>query len=307
MGIPSLEPTQRGTPAAPMTLEERELRGVVVPAPPRTAFPLAAHEGNGAESEETLPHSRRAAALEQHWYECLLYPVLAWRLVAPLALGLTALTGVALLAWTNLEDMGPPSWWIWLASWAGPFLILGYTGAFLQGVLASGAAGETGFVRWPGTDLRLIVWALAAWLVGFLAGPIVFAAAALWFWLYAGDPGVLDWLVIIELCVAGTIHWLLALVAIHQGDRLADVNPVCVGRLVRRLGYRAVLGTVGGAAIGLAVGHTLLSALTALRENPVRGWILLFAGWLVCVAWLTFLFRMLGLWCFRSRVEAAPA
>src|SRR5262249_56003333 len=40
---------------------------------------------------------RRDMALEKHWYECLLFPFYAWRLLLPLGAAMTALTGVGAL------------------------------------------------------------------------------------------------------------------------------------------------------------------------------------------------------------------
>ena len=187
--------------------------------------------------------------------------------------------------------------------WVAPFLTVGYLCGVLDCVLASAAAGETGFTRWPGFDLRIVLRALFVWIVCFLAGPILFVVAAFLFWYHAGDPTPLDWLIVVELCVVGATHFLLALVAVHQSDRLRDVNPLTVGDGIRRLGPRAVFAILGIVTVGLLFGWWTLHALVMLFEEPLLGWPLLFASWLGGLAWLTFLFRLLGIWCFRSRVE----
>jgi len=221
----------------------------------------------------------------------------------PLALAMTVLTGVAALAWPDLGSLQTPPWWIWLVVWVAPFLTLGYVCGFLQCVLVSAAAGEVGFVRWPGLDLRVLIRALTAWTACFLAGPIVFAATAFGFWLYAGDPTWVDWFIIAELCVVGTCHWLLALVAVHQGDRLRDANPLRVGDVIRRLGYPVVLAALGAAAVSLGFGLLVVQTLPSVHEESLQGWLLLWLGWLGGLGWLTFFFRLLGIWCFQSRVE----
>ena len=318
VGVPMLQPTHRGTPVAPLTPAEKSTlrQHAVDPIPAPDSLAAAAQEIFEYGSPDThhpgaLPkqhrHRRRMLALEKHWYECLKFPQYAAHMILLLAVALTALSGVAVTAWPNLGETGIPPWGIWLIAWVAPFLTFGYVCGFLQCVLGSAAAGEIGFVRWPGLDLRFIVRALAMWIVCFLAGPIVFAAAAFWFWFHVGDGTPLDWFIVVELGLVGAAHWLLALVAVHQGDRLRDANPVRVGELIRRLGYGAVLATLGAAAVCLGFGLLILHALTMLHEEPIVPGLLLLVCWFGGLAWLTFFFRLLGLWCFRSRVEAWDA
>ncbi len=317
VGVPSLQATHRGTTPAPMTPAEKAKVGRPsddsIPAPDSLAAAAqGVFEHGSADPDDPggvakkRRRSRRLLALEKHWYQCLWFPTYAWHMVLGLALALTALSGVMVMAVPEFGNITVQPSWIWLVLWVAPFLTFGYVCGFLQCVLGSAAAGETGFVRWPGSDLRLIVRALLAWIVCFLAGPIVFAAAAFWFWLHAGDPTFLDWLIIIELGLVGTAHWLLTLVAVHQGDRLRDANPARVADLIRRLGYGTVLATLGAAAVGLAIGLLILHALAQLHDAFLSSWLLLALGWLIGLAWLTFFFRLLGLWCFQSRVEGMP-
>lgn len=314
VGVPFLQPTQRGTAPAPLTPEERANLGrrtvETLPAPGSLAAAAqdvfefggaAGHDPSAASKVKRPP--RRVLALEKHWYECLPFPIRAWPMVVPLSLVWTALTGIAVYVWPDLTNGQETPTWIRLLVGLAPLWTCAYTCAFLQCVLASAAAGETGFVRWPGSDLRLIVRALLAWLICFLSGPIIFASAAFGFWLHAGIPTWLDWLMIIELTLVGAGHWLLTLVAVHQGDRLRDANPVRVGDVIRRLGYRAVAGSLAASAVGLAFGLLVLHALTLLHDDLIPGFLLLFVAWLGGLAWLTFLFRLLGIWCIQSRVD----
>jgi hypothetical protein len=314
VGVPSLQPTQRGTVAAPISPAERAKLGrygEAWEAESAAATATATESPPGTESADGRDASpkprrrpRRDMALEKHWYECLLFPFYAWRLLLPLAAAMTALTGVGALAWPELGSIQAPPWQVWLVCWAAPFLALSYACGYLQCVLASAAAGDVGFVRWPGADLRILIRALAAWTLCFLAGPVVFAVIAVWFWIHAGDPTWVDWSIIAELWIIALTHWLLTLVAVHQGDRLRDANPVRVGDVIRRLGYRVVAATVGAAGISLLLGLLITDALPMVHEDSVQGWFFLVLGWLGALAWLTFFFRLLGLWCFQSRVEA---
>jgi hypothetical protein len=311
VGIPTLEPTHRGAPAPHLSLAERQKQSSLGLAD----FPV--YPLSPAEAEATLekaqpgraqrkPRPRRVLALETRWYQCLAFPFYAWPLLGPLALALTVLTVLGAAAYPHVDIVAAPAW-VWLVGWTVPFLACGYIAAFLQCVLASAAAGETGFVRWPGADVGLIARALGIWLICFLAGPIVFFAVAFLFWFHVGDPAAIDWLIVIELCVAGLGHWFLALVALHQTDRFIDANPARVAVLIRRLGYGAVLATLAAAGVALALGWIILQGLLQMPDEPAIGMAVVAGGWMLVLGWLAFLFRLLGLWCYRSRVEPAEA
>ena len=297
VGVPTLQPTHRGTEPAPLTPTERARRGHYEASDDRAAA------GERAEGDSKRPRRlpRRALALEKHWFQCLLYPFHVLPLVAGFAVILT-LISLGIAAWPELRTQA--HWGAWLAVLGALAGVLGLVAAFLNGVLASAALGEVGIVSLPGFDVRGIGWALLAWTASFLAGPILFAAAAFAFWFYAGDPKPIDWLIVTELAVVGAGHWLLALVAVHQGERLLDANPVRVGDVIRRLGYGVVVATLGAVTVSLGFGAVIVYGLAYVFEEPVIAAALLFGGWLGNLGWLTFLFRLLGLWCFKSRVEA---
>lgn len=304
VGVPSLQPTQRGTEAAPLTAAEKAKLGrpVGLSLPPPAAE--APNQSGVPQRKWSWRRARRVLSLERHWYECLRFPIYATPLLLPAALGMTALSGITALALSQLSAVEIRSAGILAVCWVAPVLTLGYLCGFLQCVLASAAAGETGFVSGPGIEL-LIVRALPTWIICLLAGPIVFFAAAFWFWYHAGDPTLFDWLIVIELGLVGAAHWLLTLVAVQQSGRLRDANPVRVGDLIRRMGYTIVFATLGATAIGLLFGLLVIKALQLMHEEFIAGWALLFAAWLGGLGWLTFVFRLLGLWCFWSRVEEA--
>src|SRR5262245_13234362 len=112
--------------------------------------------------------SRYDWPLEERWYQCVWYPFRAWPLILALAAGLTLLTAAtALILPRALREMplDRVSIPIGLVSSLGPLLALGYVCAFLDCVLASGAAGESRHVRWPGRDLLLVFRSLVAWVL----------------------------------------------------------------------------------------------------------------------------------------------
>ena len=138
----------------------------------------------------------------------------------------------------------------------------------------------------------------------FLAGPVVFAGVAAAYWIECGDPGVVDWLILTELAVLTVGYGLLVLAAVAERGRLRDANPLHVIDLAHRLGWRAGAMALAGSA--LAVAHGLLGVVAAeeLHHTEALGVLLLAACWLSGMFWATLLFRLLGVWCQRSRSAA---
>src|SRR6059036_1063667 len=109
VGIPGLKPTQRGTEAAPLSpiqrlrhARERKPLPTATPALPpesppparRPADPRLVHLLSSRGMRQ--PHLT-GRHLEEHWYECLVYPLRAWRLCLGLALFLTLLSAAVSL------------------------------------------------------------------------------------------------------------------------------------------------------------------------------------------------------------------
>lgn len=344
VGVPSLQPTHPGTVAGPMTPQER-LRHARQRAPVPTA---AAAPAADAFAEAPPPPDPAAAVTvrkkprrqrEARWYHCLAYPCRAWPLVLALGLGWAgwAAGTVALLPVVQDLPGGPDRLGLPGAGWLLVTLLLaGYTWGFLDCTLIAAAAGEVAWVRWPGRDLLLVFRSLVRWLVALLAGPVLLFAAAFAYWLYGGDLGRLDWLILAELGAVAVAWWIFAVAAAGERERFRDANPVTVARLVYRLGYGGLVVLAAGA---VAVGHgwLVVAALEALNGSPAatvpRPQLvvdrfsfapvvprpdlpalesLLGAGCVLVLACLsgvfltTFLFRLVGMWCYRSRPAAAP-
>jgi hypothetical protein len=340
VGIPSLQPTHRGAGAGPMSPAERlrtrwyaptagalpvaglptEAPAGAAPDPPgqRPGNPSgaglegASHQPVDASqvrlvvAREPRPSRWRRYPLEAHWSECLFYPFLAWRLLLLLALALTVLTGcTALLVPEVLRWQTPSEPWslLLLAPWLlVPLFVLDYTCGWLESVLASAAAGEVEPLRCRGRNVGLTLTCGVRWLVCFLAGPVVPAAASLLYWIYGGDPAPLDWLIRAELGTLAVGYWVLVLVAVSRTGRLRDANPVRVLALVQRLGSRGVVTALVAAGLALAHGWLAVAALERLHTEPAKGWLWLAGCCVSGLFWGTFLFRVLGLWCFRLRL-----
>jgi hypothetical protein len=164
VGIPSLKPTHRGTVAAPMTPFERmerararaEAPGVTAEPEPDSAPPEAPRP---VESWRVRLLSERAKrrpeaaghVLETHWYQCLLYPLRAWRLCFGVAWILTALSAAVAMFVPQFLAEAPSQTWaltVFGVTWGMTLvLMIGFPSSFLECVLSSAAAGEVSYIR----------------------------------------------------------------------------------------------------------------------------------------------------------------
>jgi hypothetical protein len=312
VGIPSLEPTHAGTAAAPLTPAERlRLAGRNGTASPAE---VAAQRDRLGTAILAMLSGRRASGRQRHrpmetrWYQYLLYPFHDWRLWVGPALLLTVLSIAVLLLTPRLlprllgeEPIDPAARWaLRLYAVLGLFVV-GFPCNFLGCVLRSAARGDGSAERWAGHTFAAAWTAFAVWPGCFLAGPVVPAALALAYWMQCGDPGPVDWLILIELLVLTVGYALLVLAAVSESGRLRDVNPLHVIDLAHRLGFRAAVVAVLGSVLVLAHGACGVVAAAELHRNAPVGALLLaacsFSG-MICA---TFLFRLLGVWCHRSR------
>jgi hypothetical protein len=326
VGVPSLQPTHPGTAANPMTPEERRRNARQRPPAPAAEGVRAATavdalvDAAGLAPDPAALHGDLARRLqdpsslvtlraaprrrrEVRWYHCLAYPFRAWPLVLILGVAwagwvAAVLAGLPLAAH---ELAGDPSRlrlaggsWLFVS-----LLFAGFTAGFLDCTLVAAAAGEVARVRWPGTDLLLIGRSLGRWLFAFVAGPAPLAAAGFFYWLHGGDLGLLDWLILVELGVLAVSYGVFAVAAAGERQRFRDANPLAVARLLRRLGPRALVVPVAAlAALGLG-----RLAWVAVEEShhTVAAWLWLPVAGVGGVFLTTFLFRLLGVWCFRAR------
>lgn len=249
--------------------------------------------------------SRYEWPLETHWYQCVWYPFRAWPLVLVLAWALAVLTAVGALAVPRILaeiQFDAVSVSVGLVCLIGPLAGVGYACGFLDCVLASAAAGEARFIRWPGGNLLLVFRSLAAWTLAFLSAPAPLAAIGFYYWLYCGDVQLVDAIILVELGLVGAGYWILAVLAVTQTERLRDANPWRVAELAERLGWRALVAAVMAGVLFLS--HGLLAFWTAgvLHDKPGLGLVLAAGCWLSGMYWATFVFRVVGVWWYyRSR------
>ena len=341
VGIPTNQPTHGGTQAAPMApLDRLRARRVVPPPvatppyrPPRPQAdrpqipglqvapphppqpppvpvedqpmdPLLVRLRNSRQTKHKRLRMREPWQMESHWYQCLAYPFRAWPLVLSFSILLTLLTGGAVLVLRAVSDMENTPWWFLALSPPCvliPAVAVGYVCGFLDCIVTSAVVGEAQEIRWPGRQLRLAFKSCGNWLVCFLAGPVVTAVTAFFFWLHCGDPALADWLVLVELGCVTLGLWLLNLLAVSQRERLRDLHPARVVELVRRLGWPVILVVLGAALVGLALGFGLVLSLANLQSEVWLGLAGLTGSWIAILFCASFFFRWLGVWCYHRR------
>jgi hypothetical protein len=326
VGIPSLQPTQRGTAAASLSPLERLAREQQIHAPATTtstpalpASPAVSHEPALALRSELDPSKlplplqttgillraplrrklRRkwqAWPLETRWHQSLFYPLLAFPLVLGLALLLTILSGATVLAWPSiveLPEQEPYLWWVPCILF--PLLVMGYTCGFFRCVLISALAGEAGEIRWPGYDVLLVLKSTLIAAICFLEGPVFLTGIAYFFWLEGGDPTLADWAILLELLVVAVAHFSVLFLAVCLHNRLRDASPVRLVELIVQLGWRGRIIVLAGALLLVGNGFLILDALGALQKTS--GWLPLFGWWAAGFYLATLFFLWLGLYC----------
>jgi hypothetical protein len=166
-------------------------------------------------------------------------------------------------------------------------------------VLHSALSGEAGLIRWPAWDLGYILKSGLRCFLSFLAGPVVPAGVALYFWLNSGDLAAVDRLILFELGLLTFAYWALLLISAEESNDWRAVGPASVAGLVRRHGYRALLTALLAGLGVLAVVPAGLAALESLHGG-LDGWAALTALAGAALFWLFFLLRCFGLSCFYS-------
>lgn len=320
VGIPSLHPTHGGTRATPMTPQERlrhnrsrvTNRAASTNEPGTPTLPQGRGSVSPPAAKQPVRRLRRLRNLESHWYQCLLYPFLVYRLLFALSLALTACSAAVVFLIPKMIPLSEASLPARerLAFWPSlllPIVLVAYTCASLECALTSALAGQGSAAYAPGRNLALIFRLGLRWFVCWLAGPAWLMALAAYFWFYSGDPEPIDWLILAELGVFAVSYWLLSIVAANESGRLRDATPLRVVQLLQRLKHRAVVPVLLAPALLVAHGFLLVFSLTELHKNGVF-LALLWACWLSALFWGLFLFRLLGVWCYRypGAVVARP-
>lgn len=318
-GVPALTPSNPDG-AAPLTPAERVRRNAdrapLTALPTLPALPVPAPARPALQPIDTRVvrllsrHQERRPALigrhlEKRWHECLLYPLRAWYFCAGIALVLTVVSAGMTVYLPGLLAEPPADPWTlagFQLCWALlVVLAVGLPCSFLDCVLASAAQGEIFYLCWSGNLLVSVALSGMRWLTCFLAGPVVFAGIGFLYWLHCGDPALLDWLIVAELFIVATAYQIFAMLAVTDRGRLRDLNPLVVADLVHRLGRRVLVLVLAAASLLLAHGLLLVEGVADLHDATPLGPAILACTWTSILFWSTFLMRLLGILCHRSR------
>jgi hypothetical protein len=320
VGIPSPEPIRAGG-AAPLSLLDSSPSRERKPAPPLHLSPQAIPPDVPGIDRRVVhllslrgrrqPRTSKQRPLEDHWYECLRYPLHAWRFALVLA-AFMALYSASLARFAPSLLAEPPTdpWTLAGARVSGILLLIltiGVPCSFFDCVLESAVKGEVEYLRWAGNLFLTFARSGLRWLAAFLAGPVIFATVGFWYWLESGDPTPWDWLIVAELCVVAIVYQIFALLALTERARLRDLNPVHVADLAHRLGKRALAVSGAAGATALVHGWALIAGVLAVHHTPALGCAILAGACLSGVFWGTFFFRLLGIWCYRAELVACRA
>jgi hypothetical protein len=171
-------------------------------------------------------------------------------------------------------------------------------------VITSASAGEVYYIRWSGNLVFTLFLSGVKWLMSFLAGPVLFAALGVVYWLSCGDPSWLDQIILTELGIIAIGYWFFALLAVTDRGRLRDVNPIAVADLAHRLGWRGLVVMLLASGLLLVHGLALLVGVTEVHTSTFSGLFLMTVVWTSAVFWSTFFCRLLGVRCHRTRRSA---
>ena len=141
----------------------------------------------------------------------------------------------------------------------------------------------------------------ARWLASFLAGPAILTLVGWLYWQRCGES-LWDKFVLVEISVVAVAYFILVLAAVADQGRWRDLSPLAVADLAHRLRWRAL--AVVAAALGvLALGLLMLAGVAEVHRGSLRGWVMLTGVWFIGVFAGTFFARLLGVWCYRTRMR----
>jgi hypothetical protein len=231
--------------------------------------------------------------LERYGAQCLFYPLRVWWRIFRLSFVWTV-TMLVLAATLRGHEAGE-AWLPRLPLLLVPLALLGATWSFLRQVLRLAVSGDR--ERLPVFGLRDTGVAYCAVMAAtaFLAGPVFFLAAAVWFWVHAGALERVDQLVLCQLWLCAGVSWTYLLLAIDVRGRLLDAQAKAAALLIRQQGWPAlVFPLLGGASVALFV-YLSVRVWILSFERGFEAFILQFMLWCVALFLWTFLLRWYGL------------
>jgi hypothetical protein len=241
---------------------------------------------------------------DQQWYQSLLFPF--GKLPVFLRLGLlqAVLTTAVLVIWLSMERDNPHQGQFLgclFVCLCGMLFALGHTFHYFNAILEMACHGKTKHEPGIGCTAIGALVSCGHWLSCFLAGPVLLFAAALGYWIYCGDPTIVDWSILVELCFAAVGWWLIALLLTNLDETLRVASPGQVIGTVLAMPWEFIGVTLLASAVFL--GHVLIAAYSIgqLHVTPLVAFPLLWACWSSGLYLTAFTFRRLGLTFYRSQ------
>ena len=255
---------------------------------------------NGLIKPPAQPESRLRESLRYPFWGAtgvallVIFPPILWLVtIVVMVLGSALVLGSGLVKIVSLISMIPAG--LGLLG-AGGFLLL-----YLAKVLASSAIGEMHHPKWPDWEISALTFGLGRWLVAFFVGGVVGGVPAIAFWIYCGDIGFFDAIILAELIAVGAIYALMALLASILHDDIWGANPITVLRAIRIVGWGyAEPCLVSGIAVVLAC--TVLGLAVEL-ESPFLSAIFFYLFWVFALYEAMVVLRVLGLF-YRKHARA---
>jgi hypothetical protein len=244
------------------------------------------------------------ARREQHWYDSLVIPLGKFPIFLRLGLLQAVLTTATLIFWLSMDRDNPIRGQLalfFMACLGGVFFVMGHTFHYFNAILEMACHGKTKHEPGIGcTSLGAMV-SCGHWLSCFLTGPLFFFVAALGYWLYCGDLSIVDWSILVELCLAGVGWGLIALLLTNLDDKVRVASPIEVLRTAFTMPWECAGLTILAAAVFL--GHVFVAAyaLGQLHVSPLSAFPLLWACWSSGFYLTAFTFRRLGLTYYRAQ------
>ena len=224
----------------------------------------------------------------------VIFPPILWVVsIMAMVLGGALLMGIGLVKLVSLISMIPVA--------LGVFGVGGFLLLYFGRVLASSAIGEMHHPKWPDWELSALSFGFGRWIIAIVVGGVVGGIPAIAYWIYCGDIGVFDAIILSELIAVGAIYALMALLASILHDDPWGANPFTVVRAIRIVGW-------GYAEPCLAAGIATVLAGTILGlaievESPFLSALFFYGFWVFALYEAMVVLRVLGLF-YRRHAKA---
>jgi len=242
---------------------------------------------------------------ENNGLECLAYPIRAWGVISVLSFFLTLGHMTIAFILTLAAESAPTVGYLLCVPIAIAFAML--VSIWLRVTVLSGEAGECNLSLLNRFDFPAFLLTFVSGVLSLLGGPILAFAMATWFWVTAGQLAFPDRLILLLLGSIGYAWWIAGALAAHDAERLLEVHPPAIARLIQRRGRFVIYACVAGGVVLALTSWWIIEChhlMLGQRGNPPLAYFLELLFWWNGLLWLTFLARWLGLERFWRQIPA---